>query len=62
MNLFKTLKELDITAWEFMEAPYYLSDSGKILFILTFRALECADCSNIIDYIFERIGIIGVKQ
>lgn len=42
MNLFQTLKELDITAIEFIEAPNMLTDSAKILFILTFKAINKA--------------------
>ena len=42
MNLFQTLRELDITAIEFMEAPDMLTDSAKILFILIFKAFKKA--------------------
>lgn len=42
MNLFQTLRELDISIYEFMEAPDMLTDSAKILFILTFKAIKKA--------------------
>ena len=42
MNLFQTLKKLDITAIEFMEAPDMFTDSMKIMWILTFKAIKKA--------------------
>lgn len=42
LNIFGVLKELDISVWEFLEAPDMLTDSGKILFILTFKAIRKA--------------------
>lgn len=42
MNIFEVLKELDIGIYEFMEAPDQLSDSQKIMLILTFKAIHKA--------------------
>jgi len=42
MNIFETLKELDITPWEFIEAPDQFTDSMKITWVLTWKAIKKA--------------------